>query len=61
MTDQTMQFQAEVTRLLHIVTHALYSQKDIFLRELISMLPMPATSCGLPPRPTTRSGPATAT
>ncbi len=36
MTDQTMQFQAEVTRLLHIVTHALYSQKDIFLRELIS-------------------------
>ena len=36
MTDQTMQFQTEVTRLLHIVTHALYSQKDIFLRELIS-------------------------
>lgn len=36
MTDQTMHFQAEVTRLLHIVTHALYSQKEIFLRELIS-------------------------
>jgi len=36
MTDQTMQFQAEVARLLHIVTHALYSQKEIFLRELIS-------------------------
>jgi molecular chaperone HtpG len=36
MTDQTLQFQAEVTRLLHIVTHALYSQKEIFLRELIS-------------------------
>ncbi len=36
MTDQTMQFQAEVARLLHIVTHSLYSQKDIFLRELIS-------------------------
>ncbi len=36
MTDQTMQFQAEVTRLLHIVTHALYSQKEIFLRELVS-------------------------
>lgn len=36
MTDQTMQFQSDVTRLLHIVTHALYSQKDIFLRELIS-------------------------
>lgn len=36
MTDQTMQFQSDVTRLLHIVTHALYSQKEIFLRELIS-------------------------
>ncbi|MFN4276519.1 MAG: molecular chaperone HtpG [Ferrovibrio sp.] len=36
MTAQTMHFQAEVTRLLHIVTHALYSQKEIFLRELIS-------------------------
>ena len=31
-----MQFQAEVARLLHIVTHSLYSQKEIFLRELIS-------------------------
>lgn len=29
-------FQAEVSRLLDIVVHALYSQKDIFLRELIS-------------------------
>lgn len=36
MTAQTMHFQAEVARLLHIVTHALYSQKEIFLRELIS-------------------------
>jgi molecular chaperone HtpG len=36
MTDQAMQFQAEVARLLHIVTHSLYSQKEIFLRELIS-------------------------
>jgi molecular chaperone HtpG len=36
MTDQTMQFQSDVARLLHIVTHALYSQKEIFLRELIS-------------------------
>ncbi len=36
MTDQSMQFQAEVARLLHIVTHSLYSQKEIFLRELIS-------------------------
>jgi molecular chaperone HtpG len=29
-------FRAEVSRLLHIVTHALYSEKEIFLRELIS-------------------------
>ena len=36
MTDQTMQFQAEVAKLLHIVTHSLYSDKEIFLRELIS-------------------------
>src|SRR3546814_5230074 len=35
-SEQTLQFQAEVARLLHIVTHALYSQKEIFLRELIS-------------------------
>lgn len=36
MNDQTMQFQAEVAKLLHIVTHSLYSEKEIFLRELIS-------------------------
>ena len=29
-------FQAEVSRLLDIVAHSLYSQKEIFLRELIS-------------------------
>lgn len=29
-------FQAEVSRLLDIVVHALYSQREIFLRELIS-------------------------
>ncbi|MCW5751756.1 MAG: molecular chaperone HtpG [Alphaproteobacteria bacterium] len=36
MTEQTHAFQAEVSRLLHIVVHSLYSEKEIFLRELIS-------------------------
>jgi len=33
---QTLSFQAEVAQLLHLVTHSLYSNKDIFLRELVS-------------------------
>ncbi|MGH7064602.1 MAG: molecular chaperone HtpG [Stellaceae bacterium] len=36
MTQETRSFQAEVSRLLEIVAHSLYSQKEIFLRELIS-------------------------
>ena len=36
MTVQTYSFQAEVAQLLHLVTHSLYSNPDIFLRELIS-------------------------
>ena len=33
---QTMAFQAEVAQLLKLVTHSLYSNPEIFLRELVS-------------------------
>ncbi|MEO7072169.1 MAG: molecular chaperone HtpG, partial [Rhodanobacter sp.] len=33
---ETRKFEAEVAQVLHLVTHSLYSHKDIFLRELIS-------------------------
>ena len=36
MEKQKLSFQAEVKQLLHLVTHSLYSNKEIFLRELIS-------------------------
>ena len=36
MTAQTHSFQAEVAQLLHLVTHSLYSNPDIFMRELVS-------------------------
>ncbi|MCW2283692.1 molecular chaperone HtpG [Rhodoblastus acidophilus] len=42
MTDETAApaekhaFQADVARLLHLMVHSIYSERDIFLRELIS-------------------------
>jgi molecular chaperone HtpG len=36
MEKKTLSFQAEVKQILHLVTHSLYSNKEIFLRELIS-------------------------
>jgi len=35
-TAETHKFQAEVAQVLHLVTHSLYSHKEIFLRELVS-------------------------
>ena len=36
MTKKTHAFQAEVAQLLHLVTHSLYSNPEIFVRELVS-------------------------
>ena len=35
-STQTHSFQADVARLLHMMVHSVYSNKDIFVRELIS-------------------------
>ncbi|HZF33086.1 MAG TPA: hypothetical protein VE914_04740, partial [Candidatus Angelobacter sp.] len=36
MSEERHGFRAEVSRLLEIVAHSLYSDKAVFLRELIS-------------------------
>ena len=36
MSAETMTFQAETARLLHLVATALYSNKEVFIRELVS-------------------------
>ncbi len=35
-TAETLEFKSELRQILHIITHSLYSHKEIFLRELIS-------------------------
>ena len=34
--SESRAFEADVSRLLHLMVHSVYSDKDIFLRELIS-------------------------
>ncbi|HHJ35787.1 MAG TPA: molecular chaperone HtpG, partial [Gammaproteobacteria bacterium] len=35
-SKETLEFQTEARQILHLMTHSLYSNKEIFLRELVS-------------------------
>ena len=35
-SKETLEFQTEARQILHLMTHSLYSHKEIFIRELIS-------------------------
>src|SRR5829696_1166001 len=36
MPAETLEFKTELKQLLHLITHSLYSNREIFLRELVS-------------------------
>src|SRR5947209_3878523 len=36
MPAETLEFKTELKQLLHLITHSLYSNREVFLRELIS-------------------------
>jgi len=36
ITTETMNFKSELKQVLHLITHSLYSHKEIFLRDLLS-------------------------
>lgn len=45
--SETKEFSAEVGRLLDLVVHALYSEREIFLRELVANAADATTAAGL--------------